>query len=528
MLEKRITLFGLLFTAVGGIVGSGWLFGPYFAAQMAGPASLVSWVLGGLMMMLIAITFAELATMFPEAGGMVRFAYYSHGPFASFSMAWIGWLAAAMVAPIETLAALQYLGNYFPSLVHIAEANHQLSGIGIVWAALIMLTMCALNFFGVSWFTKSNNWIVALKLLIPIMVIIFLLSSRFSGSNFFFHGSFFSEGIHGALAALPSAGVVLSFIGYSPAIQLAAETKNPGKSIPIAIIGALAFAIILYFFLQLAFIGALDPASFQHGWSNLTFAGDSGPVAGLLASVGVVWFLKVIYFGAVFSPLSTGFIYTASTARVNLAMSRNGFMPPFMTKLNRFYAPYVAILVNFALGMLAFLPFPGWQAMVGFFVACFVLAYIAGPVACAAMRNSLPDRKRPFRVPFYRVLCPVAFYACSLIIFWSGWSLIWKMILLVLVGYALLLMVYSRKLYILEISRGLWLVPYLLGMAVLSYLGSFGGKNIIHFGWDFLAIALFSIVIFWVALKSAELPSRSRDLNLNPELDPELNREIKP
>ena len=518
MLEKKITLLGLLFTAVGGIVGSGWLFGPYFAAQMAGPASLLSWVLGGCMMMLIALTFAELATMFPEAGGMVRFAFYSHGPFASFSMAWIGWLAAAMVAPIETLAALQYLGNYFPSLVHIVDGHHQLSGVGILWAAVLMFSMCALNFFGVAWFTKSNNWIVGLKLLIPIVVILFLLFSRFTPSNLLYHGSFFSEGFHGALAALPSAGVVLSFIGYSPAIQLAAEAKNPARSIPVAIIGALSFATLLYFFLQLAFIGALDPSSFKSGWSHLTFAGDAGPVAGLLASVGVVWFLKVIYFGAVFAPLSTGFIYTTSTARVNLAMSKNGFMPPFMTKLNRFYAPYVAILVNFVLGMMVFLPFPGWQAMVGFFVACFVLAYIAGPVACATMRRAFPDKKRPFKVPFYRVLCPLAFFACSLIIFWSGWGLIWKLMVLVLIGYAGLLTVYAKKLHVLEISRGLWLVPYLVGMGILSYLGSFGGKNILPFGWDFIAVGLFSVVIFWIALKSAELPSRSRDLNLNPEI----------
>ena len=89
-LKRSIGTMGLLFAAVGGIVGSGWLFGPYYAAQFAGPAAILSWVIGGALMMVIAMTFAELSSTFPLAGGTVRFLALSHGTMVSFSMGWIG------------------------------------------------------------------------------------------------------------------------------------------------------------------------------------------------------------------------------------------------------------------------------------------------------------------------------------------------------------------------------------------------------------------------------------------------------
>ena len=74
MAKRTIGKAGLLFAAMGSIIGSGWLFGPYYAAQIAGPAALISWVLGGLIMIVIALTFAELSTMLPIVGGIARFA----------------------------------------------------------------------------------------------------------------------------------------------------------------------------------------------------------------------------------------------------------------------------------------------------------------------------------------------------------------------------------------------------------------------------------------------------------------------
>ncbi len=93
-LRRHVGRIGLLFASVGSIIGSGWLFGAMNASQAAGPASVISWALGGVMILLIGLCYAELGTMFPLSGGVVRFPHISFGSFASFTTAGSpGWRA---------------------------------------------------------------------------------------------------------------------------------------------------------------------------------------------------------------------------------------------------------------------------------------------------------------------------------------------------------------------------------------------------------------------------------------------------
>ena len=510
--KKQISSSGLLFASIGGIVGSGWLFGPFYAAKVAGPAACLSWLIGGLLMMIIALTFAELASSLPKAGGMVRFTQYSHGTLVSFTMSWISWLASVMVAPIETMATIQYAANYLPAIANSTPETVTLTPIGIVVAAVIMFSMCWVNFFSVKFFAKSNAYIVVWKLIIPVVTIGFLFSLSFTPTHFTQYGGFAPYGIRGILAALPTAGVIFSFIGYNSAIQLAAETHNPQKAIPFAIVGSLVACIVLYVVLQIAFIGATDEASLSQGWSKLHYLGDHGPIAGILASFGVGWFVAVLYLDALVSPLGTAYIYTAATARMNFAMSRNGYMPSEMETLNKNGAPVKAIMTNFCIGMIFFLPFPGWQSMVGFLVSCFVLAYAIGPLACVSLRDHLPDLERPFKVPYVRTTSNVAFYICNLLVYWTGWSTVWKMLLTIGLGYVVLAIQRMQRgpKEPLHAEHAVWLFPYLAGLAVISYLGDFGGRQVITFGWDFLVIGIFSLIVFKVATRfepSAQRPA---------------------
>jgi amino acid transporter len=306
--HRSIGSVALLFTALGSIVGSGWLFGPLFAAQVAGPAAILSWVIGGILMIIIALTFAELSTTFPEAGGMIKFAEYSHGPLMSFTVGWMVWLSSVVVAPVETLAILQYMATYVPGL--IKPDTIVLTGMGIVAAAILMLIMCLLNFYGAKFFSRVSTVMVVFKLIVPILTIIVLLSLDFHTDNLSVTAGFMPTGWHGVFAALPLGGVIFSFIGYSTAIQLAGEARNPQRSIPIAIIGSLLFCVCLYGLLQLAFIVALDPKDLANGWTHLSFQGESGPFASILLSAGFIWVAMLIYTDAVISPLGTGFIYT--------------------------------------------------------------------------------------------------------------------------------------------------------------------------------------------------------------------------
>lgn len=98
-LRRDVGKTSVLFTGVGAIIGSGWLFGALYASQIAGPAAILSWVVGGLMVTVIGLVYAELAVMFPVSGGIIRFPHYSFGSFASFSSGWTSWIAAAVVTP---------------------------------------------------------------------------------------------------------------------------------------------------------------------------------------------------------------------------------------------------------------------------------------------------------------------------------------------------------------------------------------------------------------------------------------------
>lgn len=514
-LKRSLGSFSLLFFAVGGIVGSGWLFGPYFAAQIAGPAAVLAWVIGGILMIFVALTFAELAAMFPVAGGSIRFLQISHGTLVSFTFAWVGWLSSVAVAPIETLALLQYATHYMPWLMFEKGGVHLLTGQGTIVAALVMGGMCILNVVGVKWLAKSNLLIVSFKLFVPILTAIILLTMHFNVSNFHSHG-FFAQGFHGVLSALPAAGIIFSFIGYSPAIQLAGEAKRPQFAIPFAILGALVICTILYVVLQSAFIGALEPSAFANGWTNLHFDGDVGPFAGIVTFMGLVWLVKLLYIDAFFSPFGTALVYTGSTARMAYAMGKNGYMSRRLMAINKAGSPARLILLNYLLGLLLFLPFPTWQTMMSFLVSALVFAYAVGPLSLIVLRTIKSQEARPFKLPCVWVMAFLAFYVCNLILLWTGWGVVYKMLLAVMSGYAFLLLYRKyddREKQAMEWHNCGWLFAYLVMIAVVSYSSSFGGgRGWLPFGWDFVAVAVQSLIVFkWAYVSGCKTPAQHVD-----------------
>jgi len=502
--KRSINKSALLATAIGGIVGSGWLFGPFYAARIAGPAAIISWILAGLLMIIIAFTFVILTRSLPIAGGTVRFFQLTHGHFVGFSFSWIAWLAWVSVTPIETLALLQYATNYMPFLMKSATHTKVLSLYGYLVAIVLMVIMYTINVKGIKWLTKTNFFIVILKLAIPIVAVLILFSTNFNVSNFYSYHGFTPMGIQSILTALPIAGVIYSFIGFNPAVQLAAEVKDPKTAIPFAIIGSLLICIVLYTAIQIAFIGALHVGALQHGWQKLSFVGDAGPFAGMMIGLGMIWFVKLLYFDAVISPFGTALVQAAATGRMTYAMSQNHYFPNYFMRLNKHHAPIKAMLLNLIVGLLFLLPFPNWQKMVGFLVSCLVFGYVVGPMSLIAIRK---DKKTT-------LLCLVAFYICNLIIYWTGWSVIAKVSIAFAIGYLLLIAYMSipsiRAKLNLDIKKGWWVIPYIVGLVLISYCGSFGGgMNIIKFGWDFAVIIIFTIIIFYIAKSTVNITTIS-------------------
>jgi hypothetical protein len=142
-----VGILGLLFASVGSIIGSGWLFEALNASKEAGPAAIISWALGAVMILLIALVYAELGTMFPLSGGVVRYPHLSFG-----STGWITWVAVATTAPIEVEAALQYATKYaaFTEKHTVGGPEvHTLTALGYGVAVVLMALFVVVNYFGI-------------------------------------------------------------------------------------------------------------------------------------------------------------------------------------------------------------------------------------------------------------------------------------------------------------------------------------------------------------------------------------------
>ncbi|SFC40156.1 Amino acid transporter [Nocardioides terrae] len=517
-LRRHVGVVGLLFASVGSIIGSGWLFGALNASTQAGPAATISWALGGFLILLIALVYAELGTMFPLSGGVVRYPHLSFGSFASYTSGWITWVAVATTAPIEVLGALQYATKYAdftkPHCVSGCGTDsevtvHTLTAIGYVAAVVLMALFVVVNYFGIRWFARLNNVLVAWKLLIISVVVVAFLVTAFHGSNFHSEG-FAPSGVHGIFSAIATGGIVFSFLGFRQGIELAGETDNPRRNVPIAVIGSVLITGVIYVLLQVAFIGALKPGLLSHGWSNLSFDDDFGPLAAVATLLGLGWLAVLLYIDAIVSPGDTGLIYTTITSRISYAMARNGNAPRALARTTDRGVPMISLIVTFVVGLVVFLPFPSWQQLVGFISSATVMSFASGPLVLAAMRKQQPDRERPFRLPGGHVIPVLAFWASNMIVYWSGWDVDWKLMVAVLIGFALLgIFVLTGQVHLpdLALSSGAaWVFPWLIGVTVISYLGSFpdpgaGNRGMLNFEWSAGLMGLLSIIVYVLAYR---------------------------
>src|SRR6478672_9010296 len=485
VLKRHVGVIGLLFASVGSIIGSGWLFGALNASQAAGPASIVSWVFGAILILLIALCYAEMGTMFPLSGGVVRFPHMAFGSFASFTSGWITYVAVGTTAPIEVEAALQYGTKYADfTTKHMigGEPVYTLTPLGYTAAVILMAIFVVINYYGVRWFARINNALVSWKLFIIVLVIVAFFVAAFHGENFTSHG-FTPSGWHGVFTAIATSGIVFSYLGFRQGIELAGETDNPKRNVPLAVIGSVLITAVIYILLQVAFIGALDPATLSSsgGWANLAFKNDFGPLAALATILGMGWLAILVYVDAIVSPGDTGLIYTTVTSRISFAMARNGNAPKALARTSERGAPVIGLVLAFVIGLIAFLPFPSWQQLVGFITSATVLSFASGPLVLAALRKQVPDAERPFRLPGGHVVPFLAFWGSNLVVYSATG---------VLRGQSL------------DLKAGLWVLPWLGSLTLVSWLGDYdGGLGVIGFGTAIPVLLVVSLAIYVMAYR---------------------------
>lgn len=262
---------------------------------------------------------------------------------------------------------------------------------------------------------------------------------------------------------------------------------------------------LLYLALEIAFIGALNPANLVHGWATPVGKGDFGPYATLATDLGLGWLAVILYLDAFISPAGTGLVYVGIAARLSYALGHAGYVPRGVSRISSRGVPYTSIILAFLVGLICFLPFPSWQGLVGLVTSIAAIMYAFAPITVLALRKADPGRARPYRLPAAPVLAPLAFIAANEILYWTSWTMIQKLMLALVVGYLVFGIAYALGQPIerppLDSRSLIWILPWLAGLTIISYLGQYGGRKIIPEWIDLGVVAAFSLIICALAVR---------------------------
>jgi amino acid transporter len=507
-LPRTVGFYGLMMVSLGSIIGSGWLLGALNAAERAGPASILSWLLAAGMLSLLALVYAELGATYPVAGGAARFPYYSHGPIAGFTAGWASWLQAVFIAPIEVLAAITYVNSvgwinqHFNMIYRAGAKAGLLNGTGLAVALVLMLVFTAMNLAGAKFVSDSNVIVVIWKTAVPVLAVGAVALLQFTPSNFHAGGGFMPFGFHGVFAAL-TGGVVFGLQGFEQAVHLAGEARDPKRDLSRAVLGAMAIGALLYTSLQVVMIGGLQPAHLLRGWSLPlgTDPSNYGVWYTLALALGAGWLAKLLLVDAVISPAGTGVVFVATTARLSYALGEERELPSALATTRK-GVPVVSILTATVVGSAAFGPFKSWNALVSVVTAATAIMYAFAPLALAALHKVDSGRQRSYRVPMPRLVLPAAFCSANLIMYWGGFDTNWKLALAMLAGLALFAIGAWRRHTGASrtLRNAIWMAPWLGGHVLLGWLGRYGGGRNIMANWvDVGVVIVFALAIFHLA-----------------------------
>ena len=505
-MKRHISAFSLLCVSVSAILGSGWLFGAYYAAREAGPASTLSWIIGGALVCVLAFVFGEICSMIPVSGSSVRIPQFTHGKVVGIYFSLIIWISYVALMVVEVQAVVQYISYFYPSLV---RNDGGLSGSGYGVAFILMFIIAVINNYSVKWLISCNTFLTVIKIVIPVGLSLIFIYYFCSLPQIVHTGGseFAPNGLHGVLLAISSGGVIFSFNAFKQAAELAGEAKNPHFSVPFAIVGSILLCMFIFILLQLGFLSVLTPENIRNGWAHISLANNNSPFASLIKESKILWLLPILFFAAIISPFAAGLMYCTGGARSLFGIAANGCAPKIFLKTNKRMIPFLSIWVNMIFGMIIFVYFKGWDAIATFLTCLFAFSYAIAPVCMIALRFQVPNRARPLKLPFGLVWAYFSFYICTLFIYWTGWTTLSR------VGYFLVFcLIVVLIFHFIQIIKGgksnldwhasLWMWPYFIGILIFSCLGNFGGGyEILHPAVILILMAIFCYFILMLAVR---------------------------
>lgn len=510
--QKSMSLFDLILIGMGAIFGSAWLFAVSNVASKAGPSGAFSWILGGAIILLIGLVYAELGAALPRTGGIIRYPVYSHGHLVGYLISFVTIVAYTSLISIEVTAVRQYVAYWFPGLTIKGSDSPTISGWILQFALLCLFFL--LNYWSVKTFAKANFIISIFKYIVPITIIIVLIF-HFQPENLSVQG-FAPFGFTGIQAAISTGGVMFAYLGLHPIVSVAGEVQNPKRNIPIALIICIIVSTIIYTVLQVTFIGAIPTETLKHGWPAIGRE-FSLPFKDIAVMLGLGWLATLVILDAILSPGGNGNIFMNTTSRLVYAWARNGTLFGIFSKVNKDTGtPRASLWLSFALSIFWTLPFPSWNTLVNVCSVALILSYAIAPISSAALRVNAKDLNRPFYLKGMSIIGPLSFIFTAFIVYWSGWKTVSWLLGSQLVMFLIYLCFskYTPKEDVSlaqQLKSAWWLIGFYIMMLIFSYIGSFGhGLGIISNPVDLILVAIGSLAIYYWA-KYTGLPKAAID-----------------
>ncbi|MHB1420437.1 MAG: amino acid permease [Bacillota bacterium] len=373
---------------IGAIVGTGiFVLTGVAAANYAGPAVILSFVLAGIAAGLAALVYAEMAAMIPASGSAYTFTIASLGEITAWLVGWNLILEYMVAAGAVAIGWGSYLNDLMRSInvviPHAWVTSPLAGGIVNLPAVIITLLITALAIVGTRQSATFNKAIVAIKLLV-IFLFLLLGFNKINPTNWTPFTPFGLGGI-----ARGAAIIFFAYIGFDAVATAAEEVKQPKRDLPIGIIGSLLVSTILYILVSATLTGMV----------RYTQLNTASPVAEALLLTGIRLGSAFISVGALAGLTSVLLVAIYAQSRIFFAMSRDGLLPPMFKKLHpRFRTPYlntalIGVVVSAAAGILP-IGLIAELANIGT-----LTAFITVSIALLVLRKTKPELERPFRLP---------------------------------------------------------------------------------------------------------------------------------
>jgi len=421
-LHRSLDARALVLLGIGAIIGTGiFVLTGTAAANHAGPALVVSFLIAGLGCALAGLCYAEFASMIPVSGSAYSYSYATLGELVAWFIGWnliLEYLFAAATVAVGwsgyVVSLVEQLGFHLPDALTNAPltkgAGHfEIVGTGAIInlpAVLVVAAITALCYVGIHQTSRFNAIVVAIKVTVILLFIAFGMWVV-DGDNWqpFIPENTGTFGHFGWSGVVQAAGIIFfAYIGFDAVSTAAQEAKNPQRDMPIGIMGSLAVCTVLYVAVAAVLTGMV-PYLELNSPAPVALALDRHPE--------LSWLSGWIKLGAIAGMTSVMLVMLLGQPRIFYAMSKDGLLPPFFAKVHKTHkTPYVGTIITGTLAAVIAGLFP--VTILGELVSIgTLLAFTTVCIGVLVLRYTRPDLKRPFKTPMPWLTCTAGAVICT-------------------------------------------------------------------------------------------------------------------